>query len=258
MALSLWCAPGAPARAPAPEEEMRTYRSAQYELRTDVTENEAREALVRLEALAQAYQRWLIRPEGGGADDRPAVAPPPLLKRVTVFRDIDAYEAAGGAAGSGGQFDSAVEAGEGGSLMVFAGPRVDAPTWGRLQHEAFHQLEHRTFPRDGPAELPPWLSEGLAEYFGHGMFTGDRLMPGTIASERLARVKVTGRTRSASSPTALRATPLRIRPASNTCSMLSSDPRSVERYVRHADVSDHRSCQSGMPEMVPRLRPSSP
>ena len=54
-----------------------------------------------------------------------------------------------------------------------------------MQHEAFHQFAaaHRG------TELPAWLNEGLAEYFGEGLFTGDAFVTGAVPAWRLARVK---------------------------------------------------------------------
>ena len=34
--------------------------------------------------------------------------------------------------------------------------------------------------------MPTWLNEGLAEYFGEGIFTGDGFVTGVISPERLA------------------------------------------------------------------------
>ena len=56
---------------------------------------------------------------------------------------------------------------------------------------------------------------------------GSRSSKAGSTGSRCSRVSVTGRTRSASSPTVLRAAPLRIPTASNTCSMLSSEGHDV-------------------------------
>jgi hypothetical protein len=54
-----------------------------------------------------------------------------------------------------------------------------------LQHEAFHQFAAAV---KGP-DLPGWLNEGLAEYFGESLFTGDDYVTDVIPAWRAARVK---------------------------------------------------------------------
>ena len=60
-----------------------------------------------------------------------------------------------------------------------------AQTWHVVQHEGFHQFAHAVIGGD----LPVWLNEGLAEYFGESLFTGDSFVTGVIPPYRLARVK---------------------------------------------------------------------
>ncbi len=58
--------------------------------------------------------------------------------------------------------------------------------WHTIQHEGFHQFASAV-ARHG--ELPVWVNEGLAEYFGEAVFTGDSYVTGLIPPERAARVK---------------------------------------------------------------------
>jgi hypothetical protein len=97
---------------------------------------------------------------------------------IYVFRRAEDYYAAGGLRGSAGAFD-------GQRLMAIAGESTSARTWHIIQHEAFHQFAAAALGR----ELPTWANEGLAEYFGHGRFTGDHFFTGLIPPERLARVR---------------------------------------------------------------------
>ena len=156
--------------APQPPAQLRVHRTGFYELHTDVTEIEAREAAVRMDAIAAEYLRQTRELKK---------APPPPYMQFKFFRRIEDYEAAGGTAGSGGQFDS-----RSGVLMAVAGNQTDARTWHRVQHEAFHQFAHHTLG----TELPPWLNEGLAEYFAESAFTGDSMVTGLVPEHRRARI----------------------------------------------------------------------
>jgi hypothetical protein len=104
--------------------------------------------------------------------------PPPYMP-FELYRRVGDYEAAGGTPGSGGQYSRTS-----GKLMAVAGAQLDDRTWHRVQHEAFHQFAHHTLG----GEIPPWLNEGLAEYFGEAKFTGDGMLAGLVPPERQQRV----------------------------------------------------------------------
>lgn len=159
-----------PQAAPQPPARLRIVRTGFYELHTDVSEIEAREAAVRMDAIAVEFLRQ--------TNDLKRSPPPPFMQ-FKLFRRIEDYEAAGGTPGSGGQFDQRT-----GELMAVAGQQLNARTWHRVQHEAFHQFAHHTLG----TELPPWLSEGLAEYFAESAFTGDALVNALIPEKRRQRV----------------------------------------------------------------------
>src|SRR6267154_384999 len=77
-----------------------------------------------------------------------------------------------------------------GSLMgmVIRDPRngrIGLETWQIVQHEGFHQFVYFVVGGD----VPTWVNEGLAEYFGEGIFTGDGMVTGIIPMRRLKRVK---------------------------------------------------------------------
>lgn len=170
LVLLAFCATQAGQAAPQPPAQLRIHRTGFYELHTDVSEIEAREAAVRMDAMAVEYLRQT---------NELKKAPPPPYMQFKFFRRIEDYEAAGGTPGSGGQFDRRT-----GVLMAVAGQQTDARTWHRVQHEAFHQFAHHTLG----TELPPWLSEGLAEYFAESVFTGDSLVVGMIPEARRSRI----------------------------------------------------------------------
>jgi hypothetical protein len=54
-----------------------------------------------------------------------------------------------------------------------------------LQHEGFHQFAFARIARD----LPPWVNEGIAEYFGVAYLSKGRLVTGIADGDRLLRVQ---------------------------------------------------------------------
>lgn len=54
-----------------------------------------------------------------------------------------------------------------------------------LQHEGFHQFAFMRIGRD----LPAWVDEGLAEYFGEGVMTAGGLQTGLASPGRVAHVR---------------------------------------------------------------------
>jgi hypothetical protein len=93
---------------------------------------------------------------------------------------MDDYLKAGGQQGSAGFFDPNTD-----QLVAVAGEQIDAYTWHVVQHEGFHQFAHAVIG----GELPAWLNEGLAEYFGEGIYTGDGMVTGVIPPARCKRIQ---------------------------------------------------------------------
>jgi hypothetical protein len=54
-----------------------------------------------------------------------------------------------------------------------------------LQHEGFHQFAYAVIG----GQRPMWLNEGIAEYFGEAVFTGDDYLTGIVPQWRLMRVR---------------------------------------------------------------------
>jgi hypothetical protein len=166
------------ATAPAPG--LREYRSCSGIVHTDLPQAEP-EIGLRLDAavklFADSARQW-------GDDATPAASPVNLY----VFGNADDYHAAGGPTGSTGIFLPDPTAGTGRAL-VLAGPHITLATWHVLQHEAFHAYAHATIDRQPGPPLPPWLAEGLADYFGEALFTGDGMVAGLVPPWRLARLR---------------------------------------------------------------------
>ena len=147
---------------------LRTYQTRYYVLHTDLSPQAARAAAVRMTAMAEEYHR---RTRGFSGAIRKKL---PLY----LFRRAADYHGAGGPQGSTGVFT-------GRKLLAVAGERPSRRTWHTLQHEGFHQFAHAVIR----GHIPVWVNEGLAEYFGQAIFTGDGFVTGVVPPARLARLR---------------------------------------------------------------------
>ncbi len=154
---------------PLPE-GMKRIESRSYLIIHDLTDAEAAEAAMRMDAMADEYARR-TRDFAGRVQGRL-----PFI----LFRHENDYHTAGGMEGSGGVFDPNRRV-----LMAIAGKKLNNRTWSTIQHEGFHQYAFQTMSQD----LPAWLNEGLAEYFGEGVFCGDAFVTGGIPTFRVKRLR---------------------------------------------------------------------
>ncbi len=150
------------------EAKLVTIETPYYTLYTDLDIDRVREAYARLTAMAEEYHE---RTKGFAR---------PIKSRLPVymFSTNEGYAKAGGMAGSAGVF-------MGDKLMVKATPQLGEQVWNIMQHEGFHQFAHSVISRN----LPTWLNEGLAEYFGHGIWTGDNMVTGMVSPGWLKQIK---------------------------------------------------------------------
>lgn len=137
----------------------------------DLTPEEAHEVLVRMEAMVDEYMVRTREFSGKLNQKMPFM----------IFRKAEDYYRAGGPAGSAGVFMP------GRALMAIAGEKLTTGTWHVIQHEGFHQFADAVIGRN----LPVWVNEGLAEYFGEAVYTGSGFVSGAIPAGRLKRVKDT-------------------------------------------------------------------
>jgi len=142
-----------------------------YILRTDLPESQIPPILKRLEAMAREYQQR-TRELSDASDHR--------RLPFHLYSDLERYTSAGGTRGSAGFYD-------GERLLAYVGRQMDARSWHTIQHEAFHQFLGAKLGH----EIPIWLNEGLAEYFGESLYTGDGFVSGLTPPWRMKRVKET-------------------------------------------------------------------
>ncbi|MHC4984710.1 MAG: DUF1570 domain-containing protein [Planctomycetota bacterium] len=145
-------------------DRMPDYRTWYYLLHTDLEVPLARETALRLTRMFQEYER---RASGMGR----------ISRRLNVYlyaRDAD-YISDTGRPNSGGLFSP--------SNGIFARSYLDRPhyRWETLQHECFHQYAEYVIHR----EMPVWLNEGLATYFGSAVWTGDGFVTHVRPSEHV-------------------------------------------------------------------------
>lgn len=146
----------------------KTYQTQYYLIHTDLDADTVREATARMTSMAEEYHQ---RTEGFAGTIRERLP-------FHLFSDPKDYYAAGGTLGSAGQYD-------GTRLMAVASKRYGDRVWHVVQHEGFHQFAHRVIR----GRIPVWVNEGLAEYFGLGIWTGDNYVTGIVPPSRLGRLK---------------------------------------------------------------------
>ena len=146
---------------------MKVVEGRYHYLIYDIPDDQAAEVLSRMEAMAQEYHARTSA--FSGRLDRKL----PFM----IFTNISDYRAAGGLPGSAGEFD-------GKKLMAVAGEKLTADTWHVIQHEGFHQFAAAVIGGD----MPIWVNEGLAEYFGEAIYTGDNFVTGVIPAYRRDRI----------------------------------------------------------------------
>jgi hypothetical protein len=159
----------APRRTPR---AMKTIESKYYVIHSDLPPDDVKEASLRMTKMAEEYHE---RTKGFSGTVRGRLP-------FYLFSNRRDYYMAGGFPGSAGVFEFN---GEESRLMAVAVDNEGGGTWHVVQHEGFHQFAHAVIAGD----LPVWLNEGIAEYFGEALFTGDGFVCGVIPPKRLADIQ---------------------------------------------------------------------
>jgi len=148
--------------------EFPRYETKYYILYTDFPSEQANEVALRMTKMAEEYHTRTRDFSGEIRSKFP----------FYLCRQKEDYLADGGKEGTAGFFN-------GQALCVYGGPELDDRTWHVMQHEGFHQFAAAVI---GGAR-PMWLDEGLAEYFGEALFTGDGFISGVAPAWRVKRLK---------------------------------------------------------------------
>ena len=139
-----------------------------YDLYSRLDQDTLREAVARLTSVAKDYQR---RTASFRHESMPRLP-------VYLFDSYEDYLAAGGPEKSCGLY-------KGTSVLGYFPKGHPDTLWPTLQHECWHQYVSRAVGGDWPA----WLEEGLAEYYGVAIWTGDDLITGIVPPDYLERVQ---------------------------------------------------------------------
>ncbi len=157
------------------------YETEHWELHTDLPEDDVRHVAELLDTVYEAYRSGL------------SMLPKQRNERMVAWvfsKRADYIAAVGGRSGgdtgvvenSGGMF---MNQGEGFQVLALW---VES-SWDRFEgvakHEAFHQF---AFSRFGN-RLPPWVNEGIAEYFEKASYLNKQLVIGQVEANDLMRLQ---------------------------------------------------------------------
>jgi hypothetical protein len=155
----------------------QTLESRAYRIHTNLTPAEAQEYGRHMDLIYREYSRRFAVLHGSDRDKQDL-----YLLRTREDYIAEMAEFGIDATATGGVF--------------FWGPRgtglatwVEGPTreqvYSTLQHEGFHQFAHSKLGR----ELPLWVNEGLAEYFGSAIVVKDRVRLGIVDADRVQSIR---------------------------------------------------------------------
>lgn len=151
-----------------------------YRIKTDLPTDTARELARHLNVMYDEYSRRLA-----SLPPRPGVENVFDVYIFTTQRDyLDTLSTKFGvdASGSGGMF---FRSPLGSGLAFFTENLPQRRVEHVMQHEGFHQFAYSRFGDD----LPIWVNEGLAEFFGESVLVGSKLIIGQSSPRVIERVK---------------------------------------------------------------------
>lgn len=152
---------------PPPAPEMPAIEGRYYVIHSSLDRDRIREADLRMSKMAEEYHARTKEFSGAIRNKFP----------FYLFATQEDYLAGGGMKGTAGCFNP-------NSNVLMAFDAGDAELWHTVQHEGFHQFASAVIG----GELPIWVNEGLADYFGEALFTGDSFVVGVIPEWRRKRV----------------------------------------------------------------------
>jgi hypothetical protein len=157
-------------------------QSRYYSIRSDLGRDLSTQYAAHLDTMYDEYSRRLV--QGGGLRRRsPEFLNVYMFARQQDYLDTMRTRFGINAQGSGGMFFVAPQRGAGLAFFVEDLPRQRVEHV--IQHEGFHQFAAAFFGND----LPPWLNEGLAEFFGESVVEGRTVVIGQASPQVVAQVR---------------------------------------------------------------------
>lgn len=157
-------------------------QSRYYSIRSDLGRELTTQYAAHLDTMYDEYARRLV--QGGGLRRRsPEFLNVFMFARQQDYLDTMRTRFGINALGSGGMFFVSPQRGAGLAFFVEDLPRQRVEHV--IQHEGFHQFASAFFGND----LPPWLNEGLAEFFGESVVDGRTVVIGQASPQVVAQVR---------------------------------------------------------------------
>ena len=145
---------------------LRKYEARYHVIYTDLPRDKAYEAIARVNAMDEEYYK---RTKGFGGKIRKKLPFYLYSRHKDYLASLDKKFANSAGVYTGKELKAVAD-----EKLVGWGQ-----VWRVVQHEGFHQFAHMVISR-GKGTLPIWLNEGLAEYFGEAIWTGDNMVAGLI------------------------------------------------------------------------------
>ncbi|MEM8781747.1 MAG: DUF1570 domain-containing protein [Planctomycetota bacterium] len=161
--------------------DLDVYESRHYEIHTNLSRDEAIDLGRHMDLVFREYDRVLRALKGSARGLQPIY----LLRTEADYHALLAQRFDIDGRGSGGMF---FWRGSRSGLAVFVEGRDRGDLLSTLQHEGFHQFAWIKM-RDN---LPIWVNEGLAEYFGDAIVVDGKVRHGIVNANRLARLRAAG------------------------------------------------------------------
>jgi len=166
---------------PAPEffqRAGREQRSKHYRILSDLSADETRIYAEHLDLIYEEYARRLA----GLEQQAPEVPFVLMFAKERDYLEVLRNRYGVNATGSGGMFFITPA---GAALAFFTESLPRSRVLHVVQHEGFHQYAHSRFA----GRLPPWVNEGLAEFFGEAIVVDGRVIVGQASAGAAASVR---------------------------------------------------------------------
>ncbi|MFM7052098.1 MAG: DUF1570 domain-containing protein [Planctomycetota bacterium] len=171
-----------PPRAEAPHEYFqragREQRSKHYRILSDLPSDETELYAGHLDLIYEEYARRLA----GLEQQAPEIPFVLMFARERDYLEVLRNRYGVNATGSGGMFFITPA---GAALAFFTESLPRSRVLHVVQHEGFHQYAHSRFA----GRLPPWVNEGLAEFFGEAIVVDGRVIVGQASAGAAASVR---------------------------------------------------------------------